>query len=584
MPPRKTWDPVAMVKAITAVRDKEMGYKAAAKVYSVPRATLKDYVKSDLTPKECVRSKFGRKPVFSAELEKSLVQYCLDMEEHYYGLTISDLRRLAYQLAIKNQVPNPFSSEAKAAGKKWVRLFFKRHPELSLRLPQNLSMARAKGFTQKNVEKYFSILKTELKKINFDPSKIFNVDETGITVVQHKATRVVTCKGKKQVHKLSSAERGATTTVITCMSAAGQYIPPLLIFPQKRWQEELLDGAPPGSIGGCSDSGWVTGPLFLKWFEHFISTVRPSKEKPVLLILDGHYSHTRNLELIDRAREAGVSIVCLPPHSTDKLQPLDVAFMFPLKTRYAKAIEHWLASNPNRIVKKLQVSSLFCEAYLRAATLETAVNGFRKTGIHPFNSDNFQEHDFIARQLEEPEVPDNVGNDDDQNAPAPPEVVGPRDIQEVPVIQPSTSSRAGTSFLVTGTPHKTFLKASMEKKQMADERQQKQSQSKAKRRLIIEDTDQPGKSSTKPPKKKRKKYDSSSSDSQDETQVPLVSTDDEDSSSDEDASCPICGKRFSQDKRGEKWVKCSKCFKWCHEMCSSSKQVKNFVCDFCLDG
>ena len=87
-------------------------------------------------------------------------------------------------------------------------------------------------------DRYFSILKTELEKINFDPSKIFNVDETGITVVQHKATRVVTCKGKKQVHKLSSAERGGRTTVITCTSAAGQYIPPLLIFAQKRWQEE----------------------------------------------------------------------------------------------------------------------------------------------------------------------------------------------------------------------------------------------------------------------------------------------------------------------------------------------------------
>lgn len=73
MPPRKAWNPDAMVNAITAVRNKEMGYKAAAKLYSVPRATLKDYVKSELTPDKCVSSKFGRKPIFSAELEKSLL-------------------------------------------------------------------------------------------------------------------------------------------------------------------------------------------------------------------------------------------------------------------------------------------------------------------------------------------------------------------------------------------------------------------------------------------------------------------------------------------------------------------------------
>lgn len=368
------------------------------------------------------------------------------------------------------------------------------------------------------------------------------------------------------------------------MSAAGQYIPPLLIFPQKRWQAELLDGAPPGSIGACSDSGWVTGPLFSKWFEHFISIVKPSKEKPVVLVLDGHYSHTRNLEVIDRARETGVSIVCLPPHSTDKLQPLDVAFMFPLKTRYAQAIENWLASNPHRIVRKLQVAKLLGESYLRAATLETAVNGFRKTGIHPFNPNIFQEHDFIARQLEEePEDSNDEGNQDNENVPAPPQVISPRDIKPVPVIQPSTSSRAGTSFLVTGSDHKSSVKSSMEKKQMAEARQKKRSQSNVKKRLSTEDEDQPKTLSKKPPRKKTKKYDFSSSDSEDETQVPLVSTDDEDSSDDEDVACPICGRRFSQDKGGEKWVKCSKCFKWNHELCSSSSTVKKFVCDFCLD-
>ncbi|XP_072389888.1 uncharacterized protein [Diabrotica undecimpunctata] len=375
------------------------------------------------------------------------------------------------------------------------------------------------------------------------------------------------------------------------MSEAGQYIPPLLIFPLKRWQEELLDGAPPGSVGGCSDSGWVTGPLFLKWFKHFSSIVNPSKENPVLLILDGHYSHTRNLELIDIARKSGVSIVCLPPHSTDKLQHLDVSFMFLLKTRYAKAIEQWFSSNLNRVVRKL---SLFCEAYLRATTLETAVNGLRKTWIHPFNSDVFQEHDFIARQLEQQKVPAN-GRDNDnqnvlvppqaisprdiQNVSVPPQVVSPRDIQNVPVIEPSTSSRAGTSFLVTGSPHKTSLTISLQKKQMAEEKRQ----SKAKKRLIMEDKVNPSTSLNKRLKKKTTKWNLNSSDSENETEVPLVSTDDEDSSGDEDAPCAICGKRFSQDKRGEKWIRCSECFKWCHEMCSTSTKVKNFVCDLCLE-
>jgi len=70
------------------------------------------------------------------------------------------------------------------------------------------------------------------------------------------------------------------------MSAARQYVPPMLIFPQKRWQNELIDGAPPGSIGACSDSGWITSALFSKWLEHFINIVKPTKERMIVLILD----------------------------------------------------------------------------------------------------------------------------------------------------------------------------------------------------------------------------------------------------------------------------------------------------------
>lgn len=44
-------------------------------------------------------------------------------------------------------------------------------------------MARSKGFTKENVDKYFSILKTEHEKINFDPSKTFSVDKKEISVV-----------------------------------------------------------------------------------------------------------------------------------------------------------------------------------------------------------------------------------------------------------------------------------------------------------------------------------------------------------------------------------------------------------------
>lgn len=61
MPKRKLWDPEAMKKAVEAVRAKEMGYKKAVKLFNVPRATLKDYVKkADKSIEDIVSGKMGR--------------------------------------------------------------------------------------------------------------------------------------------------------------------------------------------------------------------------------------------------------------------------------------------------------------------------------------------------------------------------------------------------------------------------------------------------------------------------------------------------------------------------------------------
>ena len=48
-----------------------------------------------------------------------------------------------------------------------------------------------------------------------------------------------------------------------------------------------------------------------------------------MFILDSHMTHTKNLAATDIAREAGVVMVSLPPHTTHHFQPLDGAFIGP---------------------------------------------------------------------------------------------------------------------------------------------------------------------------------------------------------------------------------------------------------------
>ena len=130
--------------------------------------------------------------------------------------------------------------------------------------------------------------------------------------------------------------------------------------------------------------------------DRFIYHLVQAKSNRILLILDGHATHTKNVDVIDLARENGITILVLPPHCTHRLQPLDVTFMKPLSTYYNQAIEVWLRSNPGRVVTTFQITQLFAEAYSKAANQLTAINGFKKTGIYPTNRYIFDDSEFAA--------------------------------------------------------------------------------------------------------------------------------------------------------------------------------------------
>ena len=101
--------------------------------------------------------------------------------------------------------------------------------------------------------------------------QLFNVDETGISIV-HKPGKVVTELGRRNVWGITSAEKGKTHTVVTCVSASGLSIPPMLIYPRKRMTEKLKEGALPGTLFDCSDNGWINQELYLRWLKFLLQT------------------------------------------------------------------------------------------------------------------------------------------------------------------------------------------------------------------------------------------------------------------------------------------------------------------------
>jgi len=74
-----------------------------------------------------------------------------------------------------------------------------------MRTPEGISAAPVKGFTSENVAGFFDIYESELRKVNHPFHRIFNVDETGITTVQHRHSKFVSMRGKKEVTSLTPA-------------------------------------------------------------------------------------------------------------------------------------------------------------------------------------------------------------------------------------------------------------------------------------------------------------------------------------------------------------------------------------------
>ena len=81
--------------------------------------------------------------------------------------------------------------------------------------------------------------------------------------------------------------------MIAANNATENSIPPLLVFLRAKFKHYMLNGAPPGSVGAANKSGWSCEVIFMQFLEYFISNVRLSVEKPVLLLMDNHESHDK---------------------------------------------------------------------------------------------------------------------------------------------------------------------------------------------------------------------------------------------------------------------------------------------------
>ena len=99
------------------------------------------------------------------------------------------------------------------------------------------------------------------------------------------------------------------------------------------------------------------------WLDQKHFSVQVGRERPVLLIIDGHTTHI-DLDISQFCKEDRILLYCLPPHSSHISQPLDVGFFAPLKANWKKAVDSFRMANIGQEITKEVFARVFKEAWL----------------------------------------------------------------------------------------------------------------------------------------------------------------------------------------------------------------------------
>ncbi|KAJ8894306.1 hypothetical protein PR048_006922 [Dryococelus australis] len=289
----------SLQKAIKAVKEDKLPNKIVAIRFDVPRTSLHRHLIGSVSRPglKCL----GRNTVLGNH------EWALKM---VLGMTPREVREITFDFCKENGVPSNFGNENKSAGEDWFSGFRKRHPDITLRKPTGISLARANAMTRAAAKRYFQRLNSAFKitGANIDVSRVCNCDKSGLSIVP--GTKLVVVKNWK-------------TSFLP--DKDGHYIPPFVIVKGKRLLDKLKTGFHHGTFVTVTKSGYMDKETFLLWIKHS-QKHRPNNEESALLVLDGHGSHCKSSKALEYAVKYEIEVVCLPPHTTHWTQPLDRTF------------------------------------------------------------------------------------------------------------------------------------------------------------------------------------------------------------------------------------------------------------------
>lgn len=394
-----------LCNAVKDVKEKKKTYRQAQDTYNVPIKVIYDRIKGRKI--DAGRMGAGVKRVLSERVEEYIVSCLKARAQMGHPCQKEELKLLVKEYVDSKQLKTPFKDNK--PGDDWYLNFMKRYPELSLKKPEHLQKARKDARKSFIVYDFYDMLKRVIQEnyLESKPEYIYNCDESGFQSDPSRM-RGIGEKGKP-LTRVSGGSGRESTTVLACVSADGQVLPPLIVFKgaavQARWTSE---NSYPGTLYAATKNGWMEEPVFYNWLaKSFIPHVNKLREdrnemnQKALLIYDGHASHI-SVRIIEEAETANVVLLKFPSHLTDRIQPLDKCVFGPVKKTWdKKLVEHGvkqMGKGTGRL-SRAQFSELLHEVYIESLKSENIISGFTTTGMYPVDPSKFPKHLFQGEDL-----------------------------------------------------------------------------------------------------------------------------------------------------------------------------------------
>ena len=353
--------------------------RQAALAYNVPPKSLENRLNGRVAR---VLTRANNHKLTPTE-EQVLIQWIISMDNRGYPPRVCAVQNAA-RLLLQQRV-GPSAS----IGINWPTRFIKRQPTLQSRFNRKYDYQRAQCEDPELIGAWFRLVSNTIQKYGIQEEDIYNFDETGFAMGIASTSRVVTTSDRRgKPPQLQPGDR-EWVTAIEAINARGWCLPPMVIFKGKvhlsTWFETTQ--LPPNWVIALSDNGWTNDKLGLKWLSEVFEPNTASKSigKYRLLILDGHNSHATP-EFDQYCSDRSIITLCMPPHSSHLLQPLDVGCFSPLKRAYGTQISEFIRLGIHH-VDKAEFLPAFMQARIEAFSIRNIQSGFAAAGLVPSDPD-----------------------------------------------------------------------------------------------------------------------------------------------------------------------------------------------------